>query len=74
MNPGSRKKTLDTLLKTMLAIFVFTLPLWLTSPTYLQILIFLFLFAYLTTAWNLVGGFAGVLPLGHSAIANPAVP
>src|SRR5512137_696593 len=67
MNPGSKKKTLDTLLKIILAVFVFTLPLWLTSPTYLQILIFLFLFAYLTTTWNLVGGFAGVLPLGHSA-------
>jgi branched-chain amino acid transport system permease protein len=67
MNPGSKKKTIDILLKIMLAVVVFTLPLWLTSPTYLQILIFLFLFAYLTTAWNLVGGFAGVLPLGHSA-------
>jgi branched-chain amino acid transport system permease protein len=43
------------------------LPLVLRSPTYLHILILLFLYAYLTTSWNLVGGFAGVLPLGHAA-------
>ncbi len=45
----------------------FGLPLVVTSPTYLQILILLFFYAYLTSSWNLVGGFAGVLPLGHSA-------
>jgi ABC-type branched-subunit amino acid transport system permease subunit len=38
----------------------------LRSPTYLHILVLLFFYAYLTTSWNLVGGFAGVLPLGHS--------
>jgi branched-chain amino acid transport system permease protein len=43
------------------------LPVVLRSPTYLHILILLFLYAYLTTSWNLVGGFAGVLPLGHAA-------
>ncbi|HPE44687.1 MAG TPA: hypothetical protein PK380_02340, partial [Deltaproteobacteria bacterium] len=67
MNSGSKRKTIDTILKIALAVIVFTLPLWITSPTYLQILIFLLLFAYLTTSWNLVGGFAGVLPLGSAA-------
>ncbi len=68
MNTGIQKrKKIDTTLKVLLALFVFTVPLWVTSPTTLQILIFLFLYAYLTTTWNLVGGFAGVLPLGHSA-------
>ena len=68
MNTGIQKrKTIDTTLKVLLVLFVFTIPLWVTSPTTLQILIFLFLYAYLTTTWNLVGGFAGVLPLGHSA-------
>jgi branched-chain amino acid transport system permease protein len=47
--------------------FILGLPLVLRSPTYLHILILLFLYAYLTTSWNLVGGFAGVLPLGHAA-------
>ncbi len=63
----STRKLIDTALKILVAVVVFTLPLWMTSPTYLQILILLFFYAYLTTSWNLVGGFAGVLPLGHSA-------
>jgi branched-chain amino acid transport system permease protein len=44
----------------------FALPLIVRSPTYLHILVLLLLYAYLTSSWNLVGGFAGVLPLGHS--------
>lgn len=46
------------------------LPLVVQSPTYLHILILLYLYAYLTTSWNLVGGFAGVLPLGHAAFVG----
>jgi branched-chain amino acid transport system permease protein len=60
----------ENLQKTFLAlvlIIVFGLPLILRSPTYLHILVLLYLYAYLTTSWNLVGGFAGVLPLGHAA-------
>lgn len=49
-----------------LGLAAFALPLVVQSPTYLHILIMLYLFAYMTTTWNLVGGFAGVLPLGHS--------
>jgi branched-chain amino acid transport system permease protein len=48
----------------------FGLPLIIKSPTYLHILVLLFLYAYLTTSWNLVGGFAGVLPLGHSTFVG----
>lgn len=51
----------------LLVVAIFGLPLVLRSPTYLHILILLYLYAYLTTSWNLVGGFAGVLPLGHAA-------
>ena len=68
MNSGSTKrKTIDTVLKLALAVFVFTIPVWLSSPTYLQILIMLFLFAYLTTTWNLVGGFAMGLLIARTA-------
>jgi branched-chain amino acid transport system permease protein len=48
------------------AAIILGIPLFITSPTYLHILVLLFFYAYLTTSWNLVGGFAGVLPLGHS--------
>ncbi|MEW5722613.1 MAG: branched-chain amino acid ABC transporter permease [Thermodesulfobacteriota bacterium] len=51
-------------------VVVFGLPLLLRSATYLHILILLYLYAYLTTSWNLVGGFAGVLPLGHSTFVG----
>lgn len=53
-----------------LAVLAFALPLVVQSPTYLHILIMLFIFAYMTTTWNLVGGFAGVLPLGHSVFVG----
>lgn len=66
MTPQSFKKTgLALLVLTALA-----LPLILRSPTYLHILIMLYLYAYMTTTWNLVGGFAGVLPLGHSVFVG----
>jgi len=54
----------------LVGIITFGLPLVLRSPTYLHILILLYFYAYLTTSWNLVGGFAGVLPLGHAAFVG----
>jgi branched-chain amino acid transport system permease protein len=66
MNPSLiRKLPLVIAAATALA-----LPLVVTSPTYLHILILLYLYAYLTTSWNLVGGFAGVLPLGHATFVG----
>jgi len=42
-------------------------PQIISSPSIMQIMILTLFFAYLTSSWNLVGGFAGVLPMGHSA-------
>jgi branched-chain amino acid transport system permease protein len=53
-----------------LLLIAFGLPLVIRSATYLHILVLLFFYAYLTTSWNLVGGFAGVLPLGHAAFVG----
>jgi branched-chain amino acid transport system permease protein len=53
-----------------LLLIAFGLPLVIQSATYLHILVLLFFYAYLTTSWNLVGGFAGVLPLGHAAFVG----
>jgi branched-chain amino acid transport system permease protein len=52
------------------ALIALGLPLVVRSATYLHIVILLYLYAYLTTSWNLVGGFAGVLPLGHAAFVG----
>ncbi|WP_373498366.1 branched-chain amino acid ABC transporter permease [Desulfococcus sp.] len=53
-----------------LILLSFGLPFVVRSATYLHILVQVFFYAYLTTSWNLVGGFAGVLPLGHSAFVG----
>ena len=54
----------------LLLVVAVAVPLFVRSATYLHILILLLLYAYLTTSWNLVGGFAGVLPLGHAAFVG----
>ena len=61
------RNTLQRLLPLALLAMVLCLPLAVRSATYLHIMILVYLYAYLTTSWNLVGGFAGVLPLGHAA-------
>ena len=66
MNPSLCRK----LPLVIAAAAALALPLVVTSPTYLHILILLYLYAYLTTSWNLVGGFAGVLPLGHATFVG----
>jgi branched-chain amino acid transport system permease protein len=53
-----------------LLLIAFAVPLVVRSATYLHILVLLYFYAYLTTSWNLVGGFAGVLPLGHAAFVG----
>lgn len=50
----------------VLALLVFlALPLAVTSPYYLHIMAMVLFWAYLGCAWNIVGGFAGQLSLGH---------
>ena len=53
-----------------LLVIAFALPLVVRSATYMHILVLLLFYAYLTTSWNIVGGFAGVLPLGHAAFVG----
>jgi branched-chain amino acid transport system permease protein len=64
------RRTLDRVSLVLALVAAFGLPLVVRSPTYLHILIVMYLYAYLTTSWNLVGGFAGVLPLGHAAFVG----
>ena len=62
-----KPKNINRYALILVAAIAFGLPLVIRSATYLHILVLLFFYAYLTTSWNLVGGFAGVLPLGHAA-------
>jgi branched-chain amino acid transport system permease protein len=65
-----KQQRLEVLSLLPVVVIAFGLPLVLHSPTYLHIIILLYFYAYLTTSWNLVGGFAGVLPLGHAAFVG----
>jgi branched-chain amino acid transport system permease protein len=66
MNP----KQINRVALVVILLIVFALPLVIRSATYLHIMVLLLFYAYLTTSWNLVGGFAGVLPLGHAAFVG----
>jgi branched-chain amino acid transport system permease protein len=61
------QKPIILLISALLLGALFLLPLVVTSPALMQIFILIILYAYFTSTWNFVGGFAGVLPLGHSA-------
>ena len=60
------KDTINKVLLGAVVILVLALPAVVSSPTWLHIIVLIFFYAYLTTSWNMVGGFAGVLPLGHA--------
>jgi len=60
------KDTINKAFLILVAVVAFGLPLIVKSPTWLHIIVLIYFYAYLTTSWNMVGGFAGVLPLGHA--------
>jgi branched-chain amino acid transport system permease protein len=64
------QQQLKTISLILVGAIALALPLVLRSPTYLHIMILLYMYAYLTSSWNLVGGFAGVLPLGHAVFVG----
>lgn len=70
MKLGANKNIFHVGFLGMALLVVFLLPLVVTSPTDLHVIILIYFYAYLTTSWNLVGGFAGVLPLGHAAFVG----
>lgn len=45
---------------------VLALPAWVTDPFTLRILIVIAMYATLGTAWNILGGYAGQVSIGHS--------
>lgn len=64
------RSQINTAAMVGILLVAFGIPLIIRSATYLHILVLLYFYAYLTTSWNLVGGFAGVLPLGHAAFVG----
>jgi branched-chain amino acid transport system permease protein len=51
----------------LFGVVALSLPFFIDNPYLLHSCIMVLLYAYLTTSWNIVGGFAGQLSFGHSA-------
>lgn len=51
----------------LFAIVLAILPIFVTNNFYLHSLIMIFFWATLTASWNIIGGFAGQISLGHAA-------
>jgi branched-chain amino acid transport system permease protein len=60
------KDIINKVLMALVVLLAFGLPLIIKSPTWLHMIVLIYFYAYLTSSWNMVGGFAGVLPLGHA--------
>jgi branched-chain amino acid transport system permease protein len=50
----------------IVALVTLVLPLLIQNTYYVQVLILVLLFAYLSLAWNIVGGLAGQISFGHA--------
>jgi len=57
-------------LAALLAVGVLMVLPWIVSSYALTVLIFIFFYAYLGQAWNIVGGYAGQLSAGHAAFVG----
>jgi len=57
-------------LAALLAVGVLVALPWVVSSYALTVLIFIFFYAYLGQAWNIVGGYAGQLSAGHAAFVG----
>ncbi|MDI3535155.1 MAG: branched-chain amino acid transport system ATP-binding protein livM [Thermosediminibacterales bacterium] len=48
-------------------VLLFLIPLVIKNPFYIHNMILIFFYAALSSAWNIIGGFAGQISLGHAA-------
>jgi branched-chain amino acid transport system permease protein len=57
-------------LAALLAVGILVALPWIVSSYAVTVLIFIFFYAYLGQAWNIVGGYAGQLSAGHAAFVG----
>jgi branched-chain amino acid transport system permease protein len=60
-------RRVQVIVATVIFVVAIALPFFIHSDYLLQVIFRVFLFAALGLAWNLVGGYAGQLSLGHAA-------
>jgi len=54
----------------LLAVVILAALPWFVGSYLITVMIFIFFYAYLGQAWNIVGGYAGQLSAGHAAFEN----
>ncbi len=65
---GTRKRTVAAIVAgAMGAVILLLLPVFVTSPMHQNLLILILMAAQMGVAWNIVGGYAGQISLGHAA-------
>ena len=70
MENKGKRGPIRIVLPVLCILVLIVIPAIFRNPAFLQLMVLVLLYAYLTTSWNLVGGFAGVLPLGHTLFAG----
>jgi branched-chain amino acid transport system permease protein len=70
MENKGKRNPIRIVLPVFCILALIVIPAIFRNPAFLQLMVLVLLYAYLTTSWNLVGGFAGVLPLGHTLFAG----
>ena len=63
----NKKVDFSNLLGFAILLIMVFLPLFIKSPYWLDIFITVLMYAFLGTAWNIVGGYCGQISFGHSA-------
>ena len=65
--PGASMQNRRLLLATLLIVFFGMTPWFSSHPFYRHVLTMIFLFAFLSEAWNLISGYAGLFSLAHAS-------
>lgn len=62
-------KIKKVLFPTICGVILLLFPFFVKDPIFLNLIILVFFYAYLSMSWNIIGGFAGQLSLGHALFA-----
>jgi len=63
----SRAACKTCIVAVLFIVLLLLIPVFSPSPTFLHLMILVFFYAFLSMSWNIVGGLAGQLSLGHAA-------
>jgi branched-chain amino acid transport system permease protein len=64
---GARMNKRTICIAAVIAGFLLLVPALVTSPTHLNLIILMLMAAQLGVSWNIIGGYAGQVSLGHAA-------